>query len=139
VTSDGQGSSYDVVVIGASQAGLAMGYHLAQKGLSFVILDAGPEIGHLWRSRWDSRIPNRVLVKSPPPYPFTQYGISAGSGQEPSSNDPRCSLEPQLGSSLEAMTQSAKRAPVPRSGVAVPRNRFEYGSKQFWLGRFHPV
>ena len=45
---------YDVVVIGGSQAGLAMGYHLAQKGLLFVILDAGPEVGHVWRSRWDS-------------------------------------------------------------------------------------
>ena len=44
MTSDGQGPSYDVVVIGASQAGLAMGYHLAQKGLRFVILDAGTEI-----------------------------------------------------------------------------------------------
>jgi putative flavoprotein involved in K+ transport len=44
------------VIIGASQAGLAMGYHLAQKGLRFVILDAGPEIGHLWRSRWDSLV-----------------------------------------------------------------------------------
>ena len=56
MTPDDQGSSYDVVIIGASQAGLAMGYHLAQKGLSFVILDAGPEIGHLWRSRWDSLV-----------------------------------------------------------------------------------
>ena len=45
---------FDVVVIGGSQAGLAIGYHLAQGGLSFVILDAGPEIGHAWRSRWDS-------------------------------------------------------------------------------------
>ena len=46
--------SYDVVVIGGSQAGLAIGYHLAQRGLNFVILDAAPEIGHAWRSRWDS-------------------------------------------------------------------------------------
>jgi putative flavoprotein involved in K+ transport len=46
--------SFDVVVIGGSQAGLATGYHLAQRGLSFVILDAGPEVGHAWRSRWDS-------------------------------------------------------------------------------------
>jgi putative flavoprotein involved in K+ transport len=47
--------SFDVVLIGGSQAGLAVGYHLAQRGLRFVILDAGPEIGHVWRSRWDSR------------------------------------------------------------------------------------
>ena len=46
--------SFDVVVIGGSQAGLAIGYHLAQRGLGFLILDAGPEIGHAWRSRWDS-------------------------------------------------------------------------------------
>ena len=38
----------------ASQAGLAIGYHLAQRGVRFVILDAGSEIGHVWRSRWDS-------------------------------------------------------------------------------------
>src|SRR4029450_9399444 len=46
--------SFDVVVIGGSQAGLAVGYHLARRGLRFVILDAGPEIGLVWRSRWDS-------------------------------------------------------------------------------------
>jgi len=44
----------DVIVIGGSQAGLAVGYHLAQRGLRFVILDAGRETGHVWRSRWDS-------------------------------------------------------------------------------------
>jgi putative flavoprotein involved in K+ transport len=47
-------SSFDVVVIGGSQAGLAVSYHLARRGLRFVILDAGSEIGHVWRSRWDS-------------------------------------------------------------------------------------
>jgi putative flavoprotein involved in K+ transport len=46
--------SFDVVVIGGSQAGLAVGYHLAQRALRFVILDAGPETGQVWRSRWDS-------------------------------------------------------------------------------------
>jgi putative flavoprotein involved in K+ transport len=46
--------SFDVVVIGGSQAGLAIGYHLAQRGLRFVILDAGSETGYVWRSRWDS-------------------------------------------------------------------------------------
>jgi putative flavoprotein involved in K+ transport len=45
---------FDVVVIGGSQAGLAVSYYLAQRGLRFVILDAGAEIGHVWRSRWDS-------------------------------------------------------------------------------------
>jgi len=44
----------DVLVIGGGQAGLAIGYVLAQRGLRFRILDAGAEIGHVWRSRWDS-------------------------------------------------------------------------------------
>ena len=44
----------DVLVIGAGQAGLAMGYELAQRRLSFKIVDAAPEIGHSWRKRWDS-------------------------------------------------------------------------------------
>jgi putative flavoprotein involved in K+ transport len=44
----------DVVVVGGSQAGLAMAWHLAQQGLRFLVLEAGPEVGHVWRSRWDS-------------------------------------------------------------------------------------
>jgi putative flavoprotein involved in K+ transport len=55
--SPGQGaSSLDVLVIGGGQAGLAMGYELAQRGKTFQILDAGSEIGDAWRSRWDSLV-----------------------------------------------------------------------------------
>jgi putative flavoprotein involved in K+ transport len=45
---------FDTVVIGGGQAGLAVGFHLAQQGHSFVILDAHPRIGDPWRNRWDS-------------------------------------------------------------------------------------
>ena len=44
----------DAAVIGGSQAGLAMAWHLAQHDRRFVVLEAGPEVGHTWRSRWDS-------------------------------------------------------------------------------------
>ena len=44
----------DVLVIGGGQAGLVMGYHLADRGLRFLIVDANAEIGDAWRSRWDS-------------------------------------------------------------------------------------
>ena len=44
----------DVVVVGGSQAGLAMAWHLAQQGLRFVVLEAALELGYVWRSRWDS-------------------------------------------------------------------------------------
>jgi putative flavoprotein involved in K+ transport len=45
---------FDVVVIGAGQAGLSVGYHLARRGLRFVILEADDRIGDVWRRRWDS-------------------------------------------------------------------------------------
>jgi putative flavoprotein involved in K+ transport len=44
----------DVVVVGGGQSGLAMAWHLAKQGLRFVVLEAAPELGHVWRSRWDS-------------------------------------------------------------------------------------
>src|SRR5262245_32471194 len=44
----------EAVVIGAGQAGLAMGYHLARQGRRFVILESSGSIGAAWRARWDS-------------------------------------------------------------------------------------
>src|SRR5688572_12032815 len=42
------------VIIGGGQAGLSVGYHLARRGLEFVILDANRRVGDSWRKRWDS-------------------------------------------------------------------------------------
>jgi putative flavoprotein involved in K+ transport len=44
----------DVIVIGAGQAGLCLAWHLAQRGRRFLVVDAAAELGHTWRSRWDS-------------------------------------------------------------------------------------
>ncbi|MDQ5835129.1 MAG: NAD(P)/FAD-dependent oxidoreductase [Actinomycetota bacterium] len=44
----------DVVVVGGGQAGLAIGYYLAQQGRDFTILDAFGEAAAAWRERWDS-------------------------------------------------------------------------------------
>lgn len=46
--------AFDVIVIGAGQAGLSVGYHLARAGIRFVILDEHARIGDSWRNRWDS-------------------------------------------------------------------------------------
>jgi putative flavoprotein involved in K+ transport len=48
------GSSFEVVVIGAGQAGLAIGSFLKQQGRRFVILDSADSIGAAWRTRWES-------------------------------------------------------------------------------------
>ena len=69
----------DVLVIGGGQAGLAMGYYLAQRGLRFEIVDAAAEVGAVWRSRWDSlraftpaqydNLPGLAFPAAPDTYP----------------------------------------------------------------------
>jgi putative flavoprotein involved in K+ transport len=47
-------STFEVLVIGAGQAGLAIGSFLKQQGRRFVILDSAGSIGAAWRTRWES-------------------------------------------------------------------------------------
>lgn len=63
MTNDGVASSvtgsrecFDVVVVGAGQAGLAIGYGLARAGRRFLIVDGADSIGAAWLKRWDSLV-----------------------------------------------------------------------------------
>ena len=47
---------YDVAVVGAGQAGLAIGHALAEQKKRFVILEAADSVGSAWRTRWDSLV-----------------------------------------------------------------------------------
>lgn len=53
---EGPRDRFDVLVIGAGQAGLAIGYFLARAGRRFLIVDGAEAIGAAWRSRWDSLV-----------------------------------------------------------------------------------
>ncbi|TIC84532.1 NAD(P)/FAD-dependent oxidoreductase [Nocardioides sp. GY 10127] len=48
------GRTWDAVVVGAGQAGLAASYHLLRLGVEHVVLDADAAPGGAWRHRWDS-------------------------------------------------------------------------------------
>jgi putative flavoprotein involved in K+ transport len=71
--------STDILVIGAGQAGLALGYHLARAGADFLHIDASARVGDVWRERWDSlrlftprrydALPGAVLPGDPDGYP----------------------------------------------------------------------
>ncbi|WP_188453382.1 flavin-containing monooxygenase [Virgibacillus oceani] len=47
---------YQTIVIGAGQAGLAMGYYLKRSKQSFLILDKNQEVGEVWDRRYDSLV-----------------------------------------------------------------------------------
>jgi putative flavoprotein involved in K+ transport len=47
-------TTYDTIVIGAGQAGLSAGHHLATRGKPFLILDGADRVGGSWLERWDS-------------------------------------------------------------------------------------
>jgi putative flavoprotein involved in K+ transport len=48
------GDFFEVIVIGAGQAGLAMGYFLRRQGRRFVILERADSVASAWRERWES-------------------------------------------------------------------------------------
>ncbi len=63
--------SYDVIVIGGGQAGLAAGHYLARAGYRFTILEAASEPAAAWRERWDSlRLFTPARYSSLPGAPF---------------------------------------------------------------------
>ncbi|HEV3472445.1 MAG TPA: NAD(P)/FAD-dependent oxidoreductase, partial [Actinomycetota bacterium] len=75
----GNGREYaETLVIGGGQAGLAMGYQLSRRGLSYKIVDANPRIGDAWRNRWDSLrlfTPNRLNGLPGMPFPGYHFGF----------------------------------------------------------------
>ena len=46
--------TFDVIVIGGGQSGLAVGYYLRRSGLSYIILDHQNEAGGAWLHTWKS-------------------------------------------------------------------------------------
>ena len=67
-----------VVVIGAGQSGLSVGYHLKKLGIESVILDANGRVGDSWRQRWDSLrlfTPARFNGLDGMPFPGPRYAF----------------------------------------------------------------
>lgn len=49
-------ANHDILVIGAGQAGLAAGFFLQSRGISFALIDAAERVGDSWRNRYDSLV-----------------------------------------------------------------------------------
>jgi putative flavoprotein involved in K+ transport len=76
----------EVIVVGGGQAGLAIGYFLAQQGRRFVIVEASESPAAAWRARWDSLrlftsarydgLPGRSFPGDPDRYPGRDEVVS---------------------------------------------------------------
>ncbi len=74
---------HEVVIIGAGQAGLAAGYHLARRGIEFLILEDHDRIGDNWRTRWESlRLYSPAAVDGLPGTRFPGKRTAFPSGRE---------------------------------------------------------
>jgi putative flavoprotein involved in K+ transport len=68
----------ETIIIGGGQAGLSVGYHLAQRGRPFVILEGHQRVGDTWRKRWDSLrlfTPARFDGLSGMPFPAPRHSF----------------------------------------------------------------
>jgi putative flavoprotein involved in K+ transport len=72
---------HEVVVIGAGQSGLAAGYHLARRGIDFVLLEAERRVGDVWRNRYDSLLlysPAKYNALPGLPFPLPAHAFPSG-------------------------------------------------------------
>jgi putative flavoprotein involved in K+ transport len=100
---------HEVVIVGAGQSGLAAGYHLARRGIEFVILEADAQVGDVWRRRYDSlRLYTPAKLDALPGHPFPLPGHTFPTGS-------------QMADYLQSYAEH-HRLPV-RTGVRVDRLR----------------
>ncbi len=75
--------TFDTVVIGAGQAGLAAGYFLRKAGRTFVILDGNACVGDNWRQRYDSlRLFTPAWAIKLPGWRFPHKGVTTPTKDE---------------------------------------------------------
>lgn len=70
----GRVERYEAIVVGAGQAGLAVGHHLAARDVDFAIVTSGARVGDSWRRRWDSlRLFTPAAYNGLPGMPFPAH------------------------------------------------------------------
>ncbi|MEJ2597902.1 MAG: NAD(P)/FAD-dependent oxidoreductase [Anaerolineales bacterium] len=112
---------YDTIIIGGGQAGLAVGYYLAQQGRDFVILEAHEQIGDSWRRRWDSlKLFTPAKFSSLPGMPFPAEALHYPTKDEMAdyleTYARRFNLPVQLGARVERLSREGERFVVASSG-----------------------
>jgi putative flavoprotein involved in K+ transport len=134
------GASVEVAVIGAGQAGLAIGYFLARQGRTFVILDGADSVGAAWRKRWESLIlftsrrynslPGLAFPGDPDGYPTRDEVIAYLENYTAT-----FALPVQLGSAVRSLTKKGETFVLSLDGRTIEANQVVVATGPFQTPR----
>jgi putative flavoprotein involved in K+ transport len=104
----------EVLIIGAGQSGLALGYHLQRRGRPVLLVDRNDRIGDSWRARWDSlKLYSPASRDGLPGMPFPAKGNSYPTKDEMAdyleAYAGRFELPVRMGTAVERLTQEDGR------------------------------
>jgi putative flavoprotein involved in K+ transport len=141
----------DVLIVGAGQSGLALGYHLQRRGRQVLLVDRNERIGDSWRARWDSlKLYSPASRDGLPGMPFP-----AGRTAYPTKNEmadyleayaARFELPLRLGNQVEALTQEdgrfvahTRESRIEAETVVVASGVFEKPYVPTFAGELNPT
>jgi putative flavoprotein involved in K+ transport len=104
----------DVLIVGAGQSGLALGYHLQRRGRQTLLVDRNNRIGDSWRNRWDSlKLYSPANRDGLPGLPFpagrTSYPTKDEMADYLETYATHFELPVRLGTTVETLTQENRR------------------------------
>ena len=129
---------FEALVIGAGQAGLAVGHHLAARDVDFAILSNESRVGDNWRKRWDSLrlfTPARYSGLPGMPFPATPYYLADKDevGDYLERYAERFDLPVRLSSPVQSVTSDGEQFHIT---VAGSETRLEAGNVIVATGAF---
>ncbi|HJQ75296.1 MAG TPA: FAD-dependent oxidoreductase [Gaiellaceae bacterium] len=104
----------EVLIVGAGQSGLALGYHLQRRGRQVLLVDRNDRIGDSWRARWDSlKLYSPASRDGLPGLPFpagrTSYPTKDEMADYLEAYAARFELPVRLGTAVDSLTQEGGR------------------------------
>ena len=114
----------DVLIIGAGQSGLALGYHLQRRGRQVLLVDRNRRIGESWRARWDSlKLYSPASRDGLPGMPFpagaTSYPTKDEMADYLEAYASHFALPVRLGTGIGTLTQEAGRFVADTGGSRI--------------------
>ena len=126
----------DVLIIGAGQSGLALGYQLQKRGRRALLVDRNDRIGDSWRNRWDSpKLYSPASRDGLPGLPFpagrTSYPTKDEMADYLEAYAAHFELPVRLGTAVESLTQEDGRFVADTGGSRIEADNVVVASGVF--------